>query len=568
MKRIWQTKRASPRRRRSRTHSTPAAVSDGNLGVRPRVSNLKNATPGQILEALPKLESAQEEIVDLKLVIMPCIHDAIAKGKKYAVEQYISCININIQDENGWTPLHVAAHERKALEICSLLLQCGAEMNVKNKSECTPLHYFVHNPFYIDDDESDDDEVKTYFLTLTKFLKHVDVNAQNSRFEAPLHYAVRSRGQKRGTIRYLIEAGADVNIVDKRQNTPLLYAIYNRRLNIVQQLLAAGATVTKRCFEAAGSCRELLLLLADGEIQQLNQDPTGLQTRDDLNIKCTTKALALEKPRQHSSCGIIIRKFNSTASLYSARSSIVTPNTQEIVLCLARRYHALIISSSAESSNLCQPIFDESRYPLSYIAQNYRAVPTKRHVFEFLHTIFTAKWWHDTPVDPQPGIMALVYVDRLIRYSSCSVCSRSWRRIILAAFLVALKVWEEQDMWIVDFMTVFMEEFPRASPSDMSRLESTFLDNIHFDLSVKTSEYVKYYFEIRQLANDIRKFPDRPLSKYESQYLEMRAHHVASVELQKASSPRLEPQKVQKLLRCASDIPLAAPNRHSRYVLS
>ena len=117
MKRIWQTKRASPRRRRSRTHSTPAAVSDGNLGVRPRVSNLKNATPGQILEALPKLESAQEEIVDLKLVIMPCIHDAIAKGKKYAVEQYISCININIQDENGWTPLRFQSYRGKSANL-------------------------------------------------------------------------------------------------------------------------------------------------------------------------------------------------------------------------------------------------------------------------------------------------------------------------------------------------------------------------------------------------------------------------------------------------------------------
>jgi ankyrin repeat protein len=45
----------------------------------------------------------------------------------------------HIQDENGWTPLHWAAHSQKP-EIVEILLQFGADPNAVDFEGATPLH--------------------------------------------------------------------------------------------------------------------------------------------------------------------------------------------------------------------------------------------------------------------------------------------------------------------------------------------------------------------------------------------------------------------------------------------
>ena len=47
---------------------------------------------------------------------------------------------VNVQDDNGYTPLHQAVGASNSLEIVQLLLKYGADVNAKNNNGATPLY--------------------------------------------------------------------------------------------------------------------------------------------------------------------------------------------------------------------------------------------------------------------------------------------------------------------------------------------------------------------------------------------------------------------------------------------
>ena len=68
------------------------------------------------------------------------------------------------------------------------------------------------------------------------------VNAKNKSNRTPLFNAVHTSNAS--IIKYLIEKGADVNVVDNSGDTPLLYAVSFNRVDSVGILLGAGADKT------------------------------------------------------------------------------------------------------------------------------------------------------------------------------------------------------------------------------------------------------------------------------------------------------------------------------------
>ncbi len=89
------------------------------------------------------------------------------------------------------------------LELMDWLIAQGADINVKDEYDCTPLHYHakVNN-------------VERVALLLER---GADIEAQDKYENTPLHFAEYNAK----TVQLLIEKGADVNAKDDRGNTPL-----------------------------------------------------------------------------------------------------------------------------------------------------------------------------------------------------------------------------------------------------------------------------------------------------------------------------------------------------------
>lgn len=52
--------------------------------------------------------------------------------------------DLNMVDDDGWTPLHYASRHGN-FEIIELLLDLGADINIKNEKGYTALHYAIIN---------------------------------------------------------------------------------------------------------------------------------------------------------------------------------------------------------------------------------------------------------------------------------------------------------------------------------------------------------------------------------------------------------------------------------------
>jgi hypothetical protein len=80
-------------------------------------------------------------------------------------------------------------------------------------------------------------------------------------------------------------------------------------------------------------------------------------------------------------------------------------------------------------------------------------------------------------------------------------------------------VWEDLAVWNVDFVSIFKN----LNIKDLGFLEKQLLKLLEYNVSVPSSLYAKYYFELRELAEkDSKNFPLTPLDKDRAEQLEVR----------------------------------------------
>ena len=138
------------------------------------------------------------------------LHLAAANGNEELVSFLLTTTKaeVNARDNARSTPVHQAATAKGHSDIVELLLMHGAEVNTQDKHGLTPLQYaiLVNNP----------DAVKT-------LLDHAaNANARDNVGDTPLIMAV-AKGYE-GVVKLLLEKGANVNLADNR-GTPLAWAI-------------------------------------------------------------------------------------------------------------------------------------------------------------------------------------------------------------------------------------------------------------------------------------------------------------------------------------------------------
>ncbi|MDR3131797.1 MAG: ankyrin repeat domain-containing protein [Rickettsiales bacterium] len=157
------------------------------------------------------------------------LHVAAARGKLNVV-RYLVGKGANIHAEiGGYTPLHFAAH-LGWLKIVRYLIGKGANVNAKNICGGTALHGAAYRGE----------------LNVVKYLVNegADVNASSTEPNlngTPLHCSVHSG--RSSIVRYLLDRGADICAEDEEGKTPLYRAAGGRSLDIVKCLVEAGSDI-------------------------------------------------------------------------------------------------------------------------------------------------------------------------------------------------------------------------------------------------------------------------------------------------------------------------------------
>eukprot|EP01103_Thecamoeba_quadrilineata_P019468 TRINITY_DN789_c1_g1_i6.p1 TRINITY_DN789_c1_g1~~TRINITY_DN789_c1_g1_i6.p1 ORF type:complete len:195 (-),score=19.95 TRINITY_DN789_c1_g1_i6:9-593(-) len=151
---------------------------------------------------------------------------------------------ISARDDRRWTPLHEAASAGHT-EVCHRLLQEGACVEARTNTSTLPLHYIVVHEC--------DERVAQLFPFFSR--NGQLVNATNNNAETPLHYACGSIHDTIGAVRYLVENGAEINILSKRGASPLHRALMRKKKHVVTYLLEHGAEVSE---EMKGSMLKFL----------------------------------------------------------------------------------------------------------------------------------------------------------------------------------------------------------------------------------------------------------------------------------------------------------------------
>ena len=171
------------------------------------------------------------------------IHKAAYKGDLKKVKEIIDRDpnQINVQDAQGFTPLHLASGKGH-IEIVEFLLNHGADIELEIFNGETPLMLAARYARY------------GQYETIKTLLEHgAKVNHKDENGRTALHNAAMYRGKE--IMNLLISYGADVNTRDKDQTTPLHQAAMLNNIEAAKALVEHGADIFVKRYPSEESLR-------------------------------------------------------------------------------------------------------------------------------------------------------------------------------------------------------------------------------------------------------------------------------------------------------------------------
>jgi len=146
--------------------------------------------------------------------------------------------NINELDNNGYTILHYAILKEDT-ETVKYLINMGANLNFQKNN-------FGHGNSALDIAiHIRNKEILTILLSHENV--HLLLNTPNEYGEIPLMTIIEcnnyTEDEKQFIIEKLIKKGSNINFIDRRKNTPLIYAIQEKSVFLTKLLIQYGASI-------------------------------------------------------------------------------------------------------------------------------------------------------------------------------------------------------------------------------------------------------------------------------------------------------------------------------------
>ena len=164
--------------------------------------------------------------------------------------------DINVKDNGGWTPLHIAVSNKNDA-LVKALISNGADLAIKDESGWTPLHSAVYNRNYdlvqalirngVDLAIKDESNKTAYDIAEKNNDKQaMDLLYRDIDGRTKLHHVIMKVYPCLKEIKRLIALGVYVDAKDRNGNTPLHWASGNGHADVVKLLIDRGAKVGVR----------------------------------------------------------------------------------------------------------------------------------------------------------------------------------------------------------------------------------------------------------------------------------------------------------------------------------
>nr|XP_054099349.1 cyclin-Y-like protein 2 [Callithrix jacchus] len=179
-------------------------------------------------------------------------------------------------------------------------------------------------------------------------------------------------------------------------------------------------------------------------------------------------------------------KFSSCSTIFLEDSTASCPDFEMTLHYVALDFYFLI---KERDGNISFKIFDERVYPLDDEMEKYiMCDPSQTMIYEFIRSLFYVKI-----LNVVDAIKSRMYIRRLLRCAPMYIRPTTWRRIILGAFLVVIKVGSNVPVCNKDLCM----RFEKTTVDDLNMLEMYFLRLIDYDTNISKSAYTRYYFRLR-----------------------------------------------------------------------
>jgi len=116
------------------------------------------------------------------------------------------------------------------------------------------------------------------------------------------------------------------------------------------------------------------------------------------------------------------------------------------------------------------------------------------------------EWTNSSKMESEIPIMALVYIERLMKKTGVLVNIHNWSRIVMVTLCIASKIWDDESLENEHFAQVFKN----VSLKEISVLEKSFLNLIEYEVMITSKQFTKYAFILSTFCNGEVPDPSSP----------------------------------------------------------